>query len=186
MPLREQAENIRARIERVVHDAQAMDLRKEDQDKGVPATRLGMRLQTASESETEIINLGIVMGTDSKDEHGTVLISRLLVKWDELGNSVEANLTRVEILGGRRFKIWKDVDYLGGQQGKSRGYSVVYPQPARAEFGQEAIVANGEGARILLQQIGFAVDRCLTQPNSLFYRQRSKPFSPSAMERVGR
>lgn len=191
----ELAEDIRARVEeRVRNDGQAKGLLKEDQDKGLSVTRLGIRLQTKSNSETEKINLGIVMGKGGENENGTVLISRLLVKWNESGNSVETTLTKAEILGGGRFKIRQEVVHLGDDQRQSQNYSAVYPRPDRSEFGEEIQVLDPDKARIVLQGLEFWADRCLSQPNSSFHRSplspateisRSKPAPPSLTDKIG-
>lgn len=172
MPLREQAEDIRARIEaRARGDSRAVRSIIHDRANRKPVTRLGMRMTLEGKSEREIINLGMMAGTDDGEEDGTVSIGYLLIKQDEFGNPVENQLIKAKIFKGGKFFIRKDADYYGEQHRKSKGYSVVYPRPDRPEFFGEMKVLDSGQATKFLSMLEFLVDRCLTQPKSSFYRQ---------------
>lgn len=172
MPLREQAEDIRARIEaRARGDSRAVRSIIHDRANRKPVTRLGMRMTLEGKSEREIINLGMMAGTDDGEEDGTVSIGYLLIKQDEFGNPVENQLIKAKIFKGGKFFIRKDANYYGEQHRKSKDYSVVYPRPDRPEFFGETKVLDSDQATKFLSMLEFLVDRCLTQPKSSFYRQ---------------
>lgn len=161
MPLLEHAEDIRARIEaRAKHDNRA-------RKRGLPVTRLGMRMELVGKSEKEMISLGMVAGTGSDEEDGTVSISYLMIKLGQSGHPVKNQLIKAKIFRGGRFSIRQDVGYFGEQQ-KSEGYSVIYPRPDRPEFGGETKVLDDGQATKFLGMLEFLVDRCLTQPNLSF------------------
>lgn len=170
MPLLEHAEDIRARIEaRARSDSRAARSIVKDRANGVPVTRLRMQMREERQSEAEIINLGIVVGTDRGNEDGTVLINSLLVKRDQAGRSVESQHIEARILRGGKFSLKKNVVDLRNEGHKyDNTYSVVYPAPYRPESHINTMVADEEKARILLQHLEFLVDRCLTQPKLSF------------------
>lgn len=177
MPLRKQAEDIRALVEaRAKYDDQeAMRQVSADRDKGVLVTKLWMQMRVERQSEEETINLGIVVGTDRDNEDGTVSISSLLIKRDQAGGLVESQHIEAKILPGGRLFIRENVLDLHQERHKnkySNTYSVVYPWPDQGGSKIGAIVADGEEASILLKRLKRLVDRCLTQPNSSFYRQK--------------
>lgn len=173
IPLREQAEDIRARIEaRARGDSRAARAIIKDRAEGQVVTRLGMRMEVEGKSEKETINVGMVAGTGDGEEDGTVSISYLIIKQDGLGHPVETQQIKAKILRGGEFSIRKGVGYFGELRNKSEDYSVVYPRPDRPEFGGETKVLDEGQAKIHLGMLEFLVDRCLTQPNSSFYRQK--------------
>lgn len=171
MPLLEHAEDIRARIEaRARGDSRAARFIINDRAKGQVVTRLGMRMELVGKSGKETISLGMVAGTGSGEEDGTVSISYLMIKLDQSGHPVKNQLIKAKIFRGGRFSIRQDVGYFGEQQ-RSEGYSVIYPRPDRPEFGGETRVLDDGQATKFLGMLEFLVDRCLTQPNLSFYRQ---------------
>lgn len=162
LPLRTQAENIRVDIEtRAKHNDQAMRLVIADRKKGLPVTRLGMRMETKSKLGKEIINLGIVVGTGSGEEDGTVSIRCAMMDLDESGQPVDPHRIEVKILVGGKFFI----------RSYDQGYS--------------AEVLDEREARTSLHLFKFFVDKCLTQPNPSFYRLGSNPSAPSLTDKIG-
>lgn len=172
MPLRKQAEDIRARVDaRARGDSRAARSVIKDQANGQPMTRLGMRMELVDKSKKGTISLGMVAGTGDGEEDGTVSISYLLFKLNKSGYPVETQLTKAKILRGGTFSIRKDVGYFGEQQG-SEGYSVIYPRPDRPEFGGETKVLDDGQAAKFLGMLEFLVDSCLSQSDLSFHRQR--------------
>lgn len=148
LPLRKQAEDIRVDIEtRIKHNDKAMGLVIADRDKGLFVTRLGMRMETKSKLGKEIINLGIMVGTGSGEEDGTVSIRCAMMDLDESGQPVDPHRIEARILVGGKFFI----------RNYGQGYST-------------EVSDEGE-ARTLLHLFKFFVDKCLTQPNLSFHRQ---------------
>lgn len=169
MPLLEHAEDIRARIEaRARGDSRAARAIIKDRAKGQVVTRLGMRMELVGKSEKGTISLGMVAGTGSGEEDGTVSINYLMIKLDQSGHPVENQLIKAKIFRGGRFSIRQDVGYFGEQHRTSGGYAVVYPRPDRPEFGGETKVLDDGQATKFLGMLEFLVDRCLTQPNLSF------------------
>lgn len=171
--LREQAEDIRARVDaRARSDSRAARSIIDDRAKGVLVTRLGMQMEAEGKSEIETINVGMVAGTGDGEEDGTVSIIYLIIKRDGSGHPVETQQIKAKILRGGEFSIRKDVGYFGKQRSKSEDYSVVYPWSNRAQSKGEMKVLDEGQAKIHLRMLEFLVDRCLTQPHSSFCRQK--------------
>lgn len=170
--LQEQAEDIRARIE-----ARA---RGNEQRNDQFIKQLRMQMNSDNKGEIERIKLNITRGRDSSDNDGAVSITYLLIKQDKS----EAQRIEARILRGGEFSVRKNVDYLD-KLDERESYALIYPQPRRPEFGDEFEVLNDEKAKILLGQLEFLVDRCLTQPKLSFQPQRHTPSPSSLTDKVG-